>query len=71
MNPKRPKTPYERFVQQAGLAISVFILLMAIGDMYFLMSPLSDISDIARAFLAGSMLVLTLVGGVMLAIFSE
>lgn len=71
MNPKRRKTPYEIFVQQAGLAIAVFLLLMAIGNMYFLMSPLTHITEIARAFLAGSMLVLTLVGGIMLAIFSE
>ena len=70
-NPKRPKTPYEKSVQIAGITFVVFFILLAIGNTYFLTSPLVNLSDIAKIFLFLAECIFMLIGTALLAIFME
>ena len=70
-NPKRPKTPYEKSVQIAGITFGVFFILLGIGNMYFLTSPLINLTNIARMFLFLTEYLFILIGTVLLGIFME
>ena len=70
-NPKKPKTPYEIYVQIAGVLLGTTFILIGIGNMYFLTSPTVNLTNIARILLLSSEYIFILIGTVLLAIFME